>query len=128
MPIQQILNNINPKKLFLIDGLGALLSAFMLGIILVKFENIFGMPRRALYILSFIACIFSVYSFSCFIRQLENWKPYLKIIAVANLIYCCVTLGLVINLYQKLTIFGLLYFVLEIIVIVILATTELKIA
>jgi len=34
--------NMTSKKLFLVDGLGALLSAIMLGVALVKLEHIFG--------------------------------------------------------------------------------------
>ena len=59
---------------------------------------------------------------------MENWKPYMKIIAVANLMYVCLTAGLIVYLYQKLTILGLTYFVLEIIVVIILAILELKTA
>ena len=33
----------SPKKIFLLDGLGAALSAFFLGVILVRFETFFGM-------------------------------------------------------------------------------------
>lgn len=126
MLFQKIINQRNPNRLFLIDSVGALLSTILLGFILVRFENIFGMPANALYLLSFIACIFFIYSLLCYLIKIENWRPYLKIIAIANLLYCCLTLGLIIYLYQKLTIFGLLYFVLEIIIVIILSITELK--
>jgi hypothetical protein len=45
----------NSKKIFLIDGIGALLSAVFLGVILVKFEESFRMPRTILYLLSSVA-------------------------------------------------------------------------
>jgi hypothetical protein len=128
MSFPLIPNNINPKKLFLIDSIGALLSAILLGLVLARFENIFGMPPKTLYALSFIACIFSIYSFLCFSGKIENWRPYLKIIAIANLLYCLLTIGLIIYFYQKLTVLGLIYFVLEIIIITILAMIELKTA
>ena len=86
------------------------------------------MPTRVLYVLAAIACVFAIYSFSCFLRKPENWRPYMKMIAVANLMYVCLTLGLVIFLYRQLTVLGLTYFGLELIVIVILVTAELKIA
>jgi len=126
--LQQVLNKINPKNLFLIDGFGALLSAFSLGIVLVKFEEIVGMPQRVLYILALMACIFAVYSFSCYLRVNKNWRPFLKAIAFANLLYCCLTIGLVLYFYQSLTALGILYFVLEIIVILLLVSIELKMA
>lgn len=124
----QRLSIINPRKLFLADSVGALVSALMLGMVLVKFENVFGVPQKTLYALSFTACIFSIYSFVCFLANMKNWKPYLKFIAIVNLLYCFITLALIIYLCKTLTVLGLTYFVLEIILITILAIIELKTA
>jgi hypothetical protein len=116
----------NSKRLFLIDGLGACLTAFFLVAILARFEDSFGMPRTVLYFLSLVACIYAIYSFCCHFFISSNWRPYLKAIAIANAIYCCLTFGLVIYFYPILTILGLLYFLLEIIVVSILVLIELK--
>ncbi|MEM6633615.1 MAG: hypothetical protein AAF694_28335 [Bacteroidota bacterium] len=51
----------SPKKLLIIDGLGALLSAFLLGVVLVRFESQVGMPRNSLYVLAAFPCIFAIY-------------------------------------------------------------------
>lgn len=118
----------NPKKLFLIDGSGALLSAFLLGVVLVRFEPVFGMPRETLYFLAFLPCIFAVYDVYCYLRITKNQGLFLKIIAAANLVYCFVSAGLVLQHYQRLTNLGLAYFVLEIIVVIVLAMVELKTA
>lgn len=130
MRSQQVLNKLasNPKRLFLIDSLGALLSAFLLGVILVQFESTFGMPRQVLYFLSFIACIFALYSFFCYLRIPQNWRPFLKAIAFANLIYCCITIGLLFYFRQKITVWGMIYFILEIGIVISLVSIELKIA
>lgn len=127
MKFQEKVNKINPPKLFLIDSLGGLLSAFMLGFVLVKFESSVGMSRSILYFLSGIALVFSVYSFVCFLLKIKKWQIYLKIIAIANLLYCCLTLILLVYWYEKLTILGLIYFVIEIIIVVVLAIIELKV-
>lgn len=119
---------LHPKTLFLLDGLGALLSAFLLGVVLVRLETVFGMPRQVLYPLSFIAFVFAVYSFLNYLRFPVNWRARLKAIAIANLLYCCLTVGLMIYFRQALTLLGWLYFVLEIVVVTILATFELKLA
>jgi hypothetical protein len=116
----------NQKKLFLIDGTGALLSAFLLGVVLVRFEDTFGMPRRVLYFLSVIAGIFAVYSFMSYLLIKKNRRPYLKIIAFANLAYCCLTAGLTLYFIRELTNFGLAYFVSEVALIITLAIVELK--
>ena len=117
----------NPRRLFLVDGFGAFLTAFFLGVILVKFEAYFGMPQSVLYILSAIACVYGIYSICCSVFIRSNWRPFLKVIAIANLLYCCLTIGLVIYFYQRLTILGLTYFLLELIVMVVLIIVELRV-
>ena len=79
-----------------------------------------------LYVLAFLASLFFVYSFFCFLHVTEHWRSYMKVIAVANLLYCGLTLGLVIYLHQELTPLGMLYFGSEIVIIVGLAIAELK--
>ena len=117
---------ITPKKLFLIDGLGAVTSAFMLGFVLVKFQVFIGLPKNTLYTLSIIPCFFILYSFYCFYKLPKNWKFYLKIIAILNVLYCLLTISLVTIHFEKITFLGISYFILEIIVIGILTSIELK--
>lgn len=117
---------LNPKNLFLIDGLGALLSAFLLGSILVRFEHEFGMPRKVLYFLSVTAGIFATYSLISHVFLIKNHAAYLKLIAWANLIYCGLTIGLIVCFHKELTVLGWLYFPGEIVVIIALATIELR--
>jgi len=119
---------LNPKRLFLIDSLGALLTAFLTGVMLRKFEADFGMPQKHLNVLSILACVFSIYSISCHFFVGKNWRIYLKIIAISNLIYCVFTAGLVMILYQQLTILGVIYFVGEILIVIGLVYTELSVA
>ncbi len=120
------INKINPQKLFLIDGFGALLSAFLLGVVLVKFENIFGMPRNTLYFLAFLPCIFAAYDFYTYLRIRVNQGLYLKIIAIANLAYCFISIGLAFYHRHQLTALGWVYFLFEIAIVIILVIIELK--
>jgi len=99
---------------------------FSLGVVLTRFEYIFGMPRPVLYILSLMACGIAVYSFCCYMFFNKNWRPFLKFIAIVNSLYCCVTFVLIFYLWEKLTTLGVGYFLLEIVVIVTLVTIELK--
>lgn len=121
------LSRIQPQKLFLIDALGALLSALMLGGVLVYFRELIGLPQRILYLLAGLAALFAVYSFTCFLRTPVNWRPYLRLIATVNLLYCCLTAVLVF-LYQDVTALGIAYFVAEIIIVVSLAIYEWRTA
>lgn len=116
------------KNLFLIDGLGALLSAFLLGIVLVYFESSFGMPRAGLYFLSGIACILATFSLTNYFLIKETRKLYLKLIGYANLLYCCLTLALTLYFYHEITVLGVIYFLGELSIIVTLAAVELRIA
>ncbi|MCB0705755.1 MAG: hypothetical protein KDC34_10620 [Saprospiraceae bacterium] len=125
---------LQPEKIFLLDGIGALLSAFFLGVLLVRFEAVFGMPKSALYLLASLACLYALYSLSCYFRFSPrrrgnkintNWRPYLRGIAMANLFHCCLTFGFVIYYYAKLTPLGLSYFLLEFLIIIFLVRIEL---
>jgi hypothetical protein len=118
--------NINPKRLFLIDGFGALSTAALLFFLLAEFEYMFGMPKAILHILSFVAILFSCYSFSCFLIVTQKWKPFLLLIAIANAIYCLLTSGLIIYHYSQLTKLGLMYFIGEIAIIIILVYVEIR--
>lgn len=119
---------LNTKTLFIIDGLGALLSAFLLGVVLVQLKHLFGMPKETLYFLAFLPCLFALYDLICYLKVQENDLFFLKGIALANLSYCCLSLVLVIQHYPQLTNLGFAYFILELIIVLILASIQLKIA
>jgi hypothetical protein len=115
-----------PKHLFLLDCLGALLSAILLGVALPSFQPIFGMPHKVLYGLAGLACLFAIYSFWNYRWFKENWRPYLRGIAVVNLLYCGLTAFLTFYFRQELTKWGLLYFLLEMLVIIALVVIEFQ--
>ncbi|PJZ44283.1 hypothetical protein [Leptospira brenneri] len=123
----QFLRN-NPKYIFLIDGLGAILSAVLLSLVLPLFIDSLGMPLETLYILSILPVFYSVYSLLCYFLNPTQWKFYLRIIAFANFLYCIVTMVYLILNLEQTTIWGELYFVLEMIVVVSLASMEWKLA
>ncbi len=114
------------KKLFLIDCLGALISAFLLGIVLVKYKLQIRMPVDVLYLLAAIAGVFAIYSSICYFTFKQNGKPFLIAIAIANLLYCFLTIGLVIYFFAELTTLGMIYFIGELIVILTLVYFEVK--
>jgi len=118
----------HPRQLFLIDGLGALITAFSLGVVLRQFESVFGMPTATLVLLSGVAFLFAIYSLSSYCRLPKNWPQFLSIIAFANLLYCCTTLVLLFIHKNSLTLWGYSYFIFEIIIIVSLVIIELSTA
>lgn len=120
--------SVTPKKLFLIDGLGVLISAFLLGIILVRFESFFGIPARALYILAVIPVAFAVYDLYAYYRVHKNAANWLKGIAFLNLLYCAISIGFAIFHHQQIKTVGWLYLSIEIFVVICLVIFELKVA
>jgi hypothetical protein len=116
------------KKLLLFDGFGAMLSALLLGMVLVRWQHLIGMPVQVLHILAAVAGLFACYSFASYFLSNDNWKPYLRGIAWANIIYCVCTLGLAFCFRSVLTQAGWLYFIGEVIVVSSLAIIELRTA
>jgi hypothetical protein len=120
--------NIHPKRMFLLDGLGALSSFLLLGIVLPEFENSMGVTMKHLFPLSTIAGVYCIYSMLCHFLITKNWTPYLITIAIANLFYCLITAVLVFFIIDSVTLIGYIYFSLEILVITILVFVEFQVA
>lgn len=130
MIFQQLIEKIslNPKKLFLIDAFGALLSSFLLGVVLVRFENIFGIPVPVLYFLAILPLAFAVYDFYCFTRVKENIGLFLKSIAYINIYYCFISLGLAFYHFKRITYLGWTYILIEVFIVIALANIEFRTA
>lgn len=116
---------INPRKLILIDAIGAILSSIIIVFGLIYLDDILGMPKNILRLLAVIPIFYFIYSLICYLK-IEKLNNFLKIIALANLCYCLLTLTFVFYHFTKLTIFEIFYFISEIIVIIILSIIELK--
>lgn len=117
-----------PRQLFLIDGAGALISAFLLGVVLVKLEWLFGIPRSALYMLASIPICFAIYDFVCYKNLYSNFSPYLKIIAILNILYCVLSIGYAIYHSISITLLGWAYVTSEVLIVLFLARLEMKVA
>ena len=116
----------NPKNLFILDGFGALLSAFLLGVVLVQFESIFGIPRSTLYILAALPCLFVLYYVLGY--RSKNNSQYLQGIARMNIGYSLVSLAFAFYHVKVISLFGWGYLVAEILIILSLAGIELAVA
>jgi len=118
----------NPKKLLLLDCIGALVSAFMLGVVLVRLESYFGIPVKTLYFLAFLPCLFALFDYYSWRSENINHSHSLKVIAFVNIIYCCLSLGLAIYHNQELTLLGWGYIIIEIFLVLLIAMIELRTA
>ncbi len=119
---------INPKKLFLMDALGAAISAILLGVVLVKQESVFGIPVNTLYFLAALPVLFMLYDLLCLTQSKNNLSLFLKVIAAVNIMYCCLSIGMAVYHLKTITIFGYLYILIEFIITFTLAVFEYKVA
>ncbi|MCC5945553.1 MAG: hypothetical protein JJT94_11515 [Bernardetiaceae bacterium] len=119
----------NPKQLFLIDGLGAGLSAFLLAVVLVRLEHIFGIPPAALYFLALLPCMFAAYDFYCFAKaKALNISSFLQGISLMNIGYVVLSIGVALYHHSVLTYYGWLYIALESVVVLFLASIQYRVA
>ncbi|TDQ23768.1 hypothetical protein [Tenacibaculum caenipelagi] len=116
---------LNPKKLFLIDGFGATLSALLLGLVLVKYESVFGIPPSTLYLLALLPVFFIIYDFYCYFKKgSKKQTQFLKRIALINLLYCCLSIGAAFYHSKTITNLGWTYILVEVLIIIVLAIIE----
>lgn len=119
---------IKPPQIFLLDGVGAIVSAFSLGVLLVHFNIYIGMPIKWLYLLASLACCFAFYSLGCYYLKPNNWRSFLKGIATLNILYCLLSLALMSYFFNQLTLIGISYFIVEKAIVLSLAFIEFKVA
>ena len=119
---------VNPKKIFLMDALGAAVSAILLGVVLVKLERVFGIPESTLYFLAAFPILFILYDLFCLTKNKNDLGPLLKAIAVMNMMYCCLSIGTAFYHLKTITFFGYLYILIEVIITFTLAVFEYKVA
>lgn len=122
--LQKIL--LKPNNIFLLDSFGALLTTLLLYFILRNFNEFFGLSKDVFEYLSIIAFTFFIYSISCYFFVKRNWKSFLKVICTANILYCVLTLLIMIYYYESISVFAIIYFLTEIIVITALVLLEIK--
>ena len=115
------------KTLLLIDSVGAILTAFFLFGVLRPFNEHFGMPKIVLIDLSIIAFCFFIYSITCYLFLKGDLKLFIRLIGISNLLYCALTIGLLFKHYSLLTILGMIYFLIEVLIICTLSYIELRV-
>jgi hypothetical protein len=118
---------LHPKKIFLLDCFGALLSAISLGVVLPLFDSFFGLPNTILYSLAITALIFGIYSLVCYLFVRKSWRVWLLIIALANTFYALLSIIILFIFSQYLTFFDGLYFIIELVILALLIILEFKI-
>ena len=116
-----------PKRLLLIDVLGAFITTILLLFVLKEFNQFFGVDVSQINILATAACLVCVFGTSCLFTVTKKWKQCLLLLATLNILYCIATV-VILNAGSDLTNYGKLYFFTEIVIILALAIIETKTA
>ena len=102
------------------------MSAISLGVLLVAFQPVFGIPVKTLYFLAALPCLFAAFDFYHYNKDIKTHVFALKTIAIVNTLYCCLSIGLAFFHRGEVTAFGWGYIILEIIIVLSLAFLEWK--
>ena len=116
----------NERNIFLLDGLGAAMSALATGLILPLFTAWTQLPPTICSALAVPGVIFAVYSLSCysFVKRILPWM--LLAIILANLAYCLLAVSTVLIL-DGVSVWGRAYFVGEAFIVVGVVMLEWKV-
>jgi len=115
---------LTPKELLLIDGIGALVSAAFLGLILPSLSPYIGLPDEVLYFLALLPVLFAIFDFGCYFFKSSGFKNALKIMVVANALYCVLSIICLGYHFDALGNLGWVYFILEILILLVLIKVE----
>lgn len=117
--------SLKPRQIFLIDGMGAFLSAVLLCVV-QYYKELFGVPDAMFQLLIPFPVLFACYSFTCMLSKPGKQKILLTVIIICNVLYAAYSLLLVYLHADQLSTTGIIYFVLEILVILVLVSLELR--
>lgn len=114
-------------SILLIDGVGALLTALGVGVVLPALQPWFGVPIGVSRVLGAIALAFAAFSLGRYLSKTAA-PSSLRHIAIANLAYCAVTAAVLVVHRGSVTALAYVYFLGEILIVVLLARRELWLA
>jgi hypothetical protein len=115
-----------PKKIFLVDALGALLTTLILLIIYALSIKNLKPSIDYFHTLPIISFLLFIYSINCYFFIKHEWKNFLKFIIIGNTFYVLFSLSFVLINLKKLDSLILIYFMLEIVIIALLVLFERK--
>lgn len=111
------LETYNPRNIFILDGAGAILSAFFLGIVLVKYQHLVGIPVSTLKLLAIIPLGFLLVDIVGWIGFDKIGKHVLKLIMLLNVLYCVFSISAAYSHQSVVTVLGWTYIIVEVLVV-----------
>jgi len=113
-----------PKQLFLVDGIGALISAIMIGVVLVHLRDLIGLNITALYFLASFPILFSILDLYFYFSPDKYSKLGLKLMATLNSFYCILSISTILFHGARITTLGWIYVIVEIVILLLLIKLE----
>lgn len=110
--------------MFVADGVGAIVTAAAVGLVLPALPGVVGMPVAVLRTLGAVASGFALWSLTCAAILPQYWPWCLRVVAVLNAGYCVATAACLVRFGSELRALDLVYFPLEIVVVAGLAAIE----
>lgn len=98
-----LLSKLNTKNIFLFDGLGAMASLMVSGLVLPFFSEVIGIPIWILYGLAIIAFFYGCFSFGVYFLSKTYRPEFLLTILFGNSAYCILSMGLIVTLPEITT-------------------------
>jgi len=128
--MQNLINNFQqePRRLLLVDALGALLSAALLYFLLMPHADLIGLPQKHINGLAIGALCLMAYDLIARIVYTAERRWTIAGIALLNTLYCVTTLGLLALHYPTITLLGWGYFLGESAIIVVLVYLEWRVS
>lgn len=117
----------NSRKLLLLDFFGALATSLGTGLLLATEVIATGLPTVVLIVMSLVACGFAIFDIVAY-RFVRRTAISLAVVALLNLSYCVAVVILCTMYAQQVTKLGLLYFAIEVPVVLLIVCWELAIA
>ena len=120
----------NPKWLFVIDGLGGLLTFLMYGFVLPQFAAYFFLPPSIMSTFSWIGLGYAIFSLFCSLIHPRTPSKLtarmLQFIAIANVLFCVLSMSVLILHFEKLSRLDVAYLLYEKLVILTLVVAEIR--
>ncbi len=113
--------------IFLIDATGALLSFTLTYFLWKSLDDLFGLPRNALYLICSLALglmCFSIASHFFSLRKKSTKLVLLNVLIVLNLAYCIFIISVIYIFTEMISAFGIIYWTLEMVLISLLIFLE----
>ena len=115
------------RGILLLDGIGAVVTALSVGVVLPLLQPWIGVPSLALYLLGGGAAVLALVSLTHHFSG-RTTASALRLVAAANLTYIVLTAALLLWLWPAPTFLALLYFGGESAIVAMLARRELALA